>query len=140
MALTQTIGGNGTLFVGEDKTFRLELLVAELDSEGNPVPPSSASVPIDMTGWSILFDVRKTDNSPDPAIFSKPASLQGVYNANRALNTQRALVSLTDTEMNTVKAGNTSPGSYRHSWKRMDDGSETVLARGPFSPEKATAP
>lgn len=135
MATTWNIGGNGTLFVGEDKTFRLELLVAEFDSAGVPIEPSASSVPIDMTGWSILFDVRLKDNSADPAIFSKTATLQGVYNANRALNTQRAIVTLTDTELNTVVAK-----TYRHSWKRMDDGSETVLARGPFAPEKATAP
>ncbi|CAB4190392.1 hypothetical protein UFOVP1196_55 [uncultured Caudovirales phage] len=30
--------------------------------------------------------------------------------------------------------------TYRHSWKRMDDGSETVLAYGNFVPQKATAP
>ena len=134
MALTQTIGGNGTLFVGEDKIFRLELLVAEFDANGNPVAPSTSSVPIDMTGWVLVFDVRKTDTSPT-AIFSKTPTLEGAYNANRALNTQRAVAPLTDTELNTVKAL-----SYRYSWKRLDDGSETVLARGPFAPEKATAP
>lgn len=122
MATTVTIGGSGTLFVGEDKTFRIEVL----DVSGNPV---------DMTGWAILFDVRKTDKAPDPAIFSKTATVSGTFNSVRAVNAQRALVTLTDTELNTVKNK-----TYRHSWKRMDDGSETVLARGDFAPEKATAP
>lgn len=122
MATTVTIGGSGTLFVGEDKTFRLELIDAD-------------EVPVNMAGWSILFDVRKLVTSLDPAIFSKTATVTGVYNVVRALNTQRAVVSLTDTELNTVKAR-----TYQHSWKRMDDGSETVLSRGPFTPEKATAP
>lgn len=122
MALPATIGGNGTLFVGEDKTFKLELL-------------DTVSIPVDMTGWDILFDVRKKDNSADPAIFSKTASLTGSYNVVRASNTQRAVVVLTDTELNTVQAK-----TYRHSWKRMDDGSETVLAWGDFAPQKATAP
>lgn len=141
MATTVTIGGQGTLFVGEDKIFKLELTVAEFDADGNVVAPSSTSVPKDMTGWAIVFDVRKTDNSADPAIFSKTATLEGVFSAvSRAANTQRAVVTLTDTEMNTVKAGNLTTGNYRYSWKRMDDGSETVLARGPFTPEKATAP
>lgn len=141
MATTMTIGGQGTLFVGEDKIFKLELVVAEFDADGNVVAPSASSVPKDMTGWAITFDVRKTNNSADPAIFSKSATFEGVFNVtSRAVNTQRAVASLTDTEMNTVKAGNTSPGSYYYSWKRMDDGSETVLARGPFTPEKATAP
>ena len=122
MALDATIGGNGTLFVGEDKTFRLELLdVSEL--------------PVNMSGMDILFDVRKNDNAAAPAIFSKTATIVGVFNATRASNTQRAEVVLTDTELNTVRAK-----TYRHSWKRMDDGSETVLAWGDFAPQKATAP
>lgn len=122
MALEITIGGSGTLFVGEDKTFRLELI-------------DSDELPVDMSGWSIRFDVRKSVTAPDPAIFSKTASLVGAYSPVRATNTQRAIVSLTDTEMNTVKAR-----TYQCSWKRMDDGSETVLAYGAFAPEKATAP
>lgn len=134
-AVTYTIGGNGTLFVGEDKTFRIEVLTIEFDENGVPIAPSSSSVPVDISGWDIRFDVRKTDKAPDPAIFSKTAAITGVYNASRALNTQRAVVSLTDTELNTVTAR-----TYRHSWKRMDDGVETVLSRGDFVVEKATAP
>ena len=42
---------------------------------------------------------------------------------------------MTDTDMNLFKEK-----AYRQSWKRMDDGSETVLAWGPFTPQKATAP
>lgn len=122
MALAATIGGNGTLFVGEDKTFKLQLL-------------DTAGVPVNMAGMLILFDVRRTDTSAEPAIFSKTATISGVYSTDPLVNTQRAVVVLTDTEMNTVKAG-----TYRHSWKRMDDGSETVLAWGPFTPQKATAP
>lgn len=122
MALQSTIGGNGALFVGEDKTFKLELLTVD-------------SIPVDMSGWTILFDVRRADKSADPAIISKMATIAGAYNAVRATNVQRATVILTDTEMNTVKAD-----TYRYSWKRMDDGSETVLAWGDFTPQKATAP
>jgi len=121
MATTVTIGGSGTLFVGEDKLFRHETLDAN-------------SLPVDMTGWDVRFDVRTTDASTT-VIFGKTASIIGVYNPVRATNTQRAIVSLSDTEMNTVKGK-----TYRHSWKRMDDGVETVLARGPFVVEKATAP
>lgn len=114
MATDQTIGGagSGNLFVGEDKTFRL-------------------SVPgVDMTGWSVLFDVRKADNSKDPAIFSKTATITGTFGVD-----QKAVVVLTDDELNTVKAR-----TYRHSWKRMTADNETVLCRGDFIPEKATAP
>lgn len=122
MALDAPIGGDGALFVGEDKTFRHECI-------------DPAGLPVNVAGWDILFDVRKKDNAADPAIFSKHATIIGIFNATRALNTQRAEVVLTDTELNTVTAR-----TYRHSWKRMDDGSETVLAWGDFIPQKATAP
>lgn len=128
-ATTVTMGGigSGDLFVGEDKIFRFELV--------DDPDLGAAAVPVNMTGWDILFDVRIKDTSADPAILSKTATLTGVYNAARSLNTQRAIVSVTDTEMNLFKQK-----TYRHSWKRMDDGVETVLSRGNFIPEKATAP
>jgi hypothetical protein len=114
MATNVTIGGagSGNLFVGEDKTFRLSL-------------PG-----VNMAGWTVLFDVRKADNSPEPAIFSKTAIITGTFGVD-----QFAVVVLTDDEMNTVTARN-----YRHSWKRMNNDNETVLSRGYFTPEKATAP
>lgn len=131
MATTVTIGGSGTLFVGEDKVFRFEVLQRRTDG----LPHDATSVPEDMTGWALLFDVRKKDTSPDPAILSKTPTITGVYNVLRATNTQRAVTALTDTEMNLFRAK-----TYRYSVKRMDDGSETVLVRGNFAPEKATAP
>lgn len=121
MALELTIGGNGTLFVGEDKVLRLELLDIN-------------SLPVNMAGWTLLFDVRKKDTSTT-AILSKVPTVTGTYDSSREVNTQRAIVTLTDTDMNLFKES-----TYRHSWKRMDDGSETVLAWGDFAPQKATAP
>lgn len=108
--------------MGEDKT----LVYENLDDAG---------APISMSGWAVKLYVRSKDNSPDPAIFDKTASVTGSFNADRTLNTQRASVTLTDDELNTVKAK-----TYRHSWKRMDAGFETVLAYGDFVVEKATAP
>lgn len=131
MATTETIGGDGKLFVGEDKTFELENLVPRTDGQ----PHDATSLVQDMTGWVLTFDVRKKDTSLDPAILSKTPTIVGVFNSNRAINTQLAVVVVTDTEMNLFKQQ-----VYRFSWKRMDDGSETVLSRGDFTPEKATAP
>jgi hypothetical protein len=122
MATDVAIGGNGTLFIGEDKILRLELLDA-------------ASLPVDMTGWSIVFDVRSKDTSVDPALLSKTPTITGVYNAARATNTQRAEVTLSDDDMNLFKAK-----IHRYSWKRLTANNETVLVRGNFAPEKATAP
>lgn len=132
MATDVTIGGSGTLFVGEDKIVRLELL----DKADPPLP-------VDMTGWVMVFDVRNKDNSPEPPIVSKTPVISGAYSGvSRAANFQRAIVTLTDDDMNLFRGSNLPTGAktYRHSWKRMTDGAETVVARGPFSPEKATAP
>jgi hypothetical protein len=129
MASTVTIPSeSGMLFVGEDKVQPLELI----DLNG---------IPVDMTGWTMVFDIRKKDDSPDPAILSLVPALTGVYNAVRVTNTQRAVVTFTDDNLNLFKGSNvTKPSTYRFSWKRMDPGSETVLMRGDFLPEKATAP
>lgn len=123
VAVEVNIGGDGELFVGEDKSFRL-----------TPITNRLTGLPENVTGWVIHLVVRRRDGTPDPAIFDKTAAIGGVYNVNPTLNTQYAEVQLTDTELNTVKAL-----TYRHSWKRMDDGSETVLAYGNFVPQLATA-
>lgn len=144
MATDVAIGGPGlgTLFVGEDKVLRLEVLQFPAGSDPAVDDINLVGVPIDTAGWDVLFDVRFKDNSADPAMVSKTSSVTGTFNSVRATNTQRRIVTLTDTEMNLFKGSNLPSGAktYRHSWKRMDDGSETVLARGDFSPEKATAP
>lgn len=124
MAEESTIGGSGSLFVGEDKILRFELF-----AKSDPL------VAVDMTGWDMVFDVRSKDNSAEPPIVSETPSLTGVFNATRATNTQRGIVSLTDDDLNLFVARN-----YRWSWKRRDAGSETVLGWGTFGPQKATAP
>lgn len=139
MATDVTIGGEGELFADEDKTFRLEVVRAD------PSDPTNETlwVPEDVTGKSIVFDVRAKDDSPDPALLSKTASITGVFSStSRLLNTQRAVVVVTDDEMHQFKGSNlpTNPKTYRHSWKITNSGNETVLSRGDFSPEKATAP
>ena len=124
MAVESTIGGAGTMFVGEDKLLRFEL-----PSASDPLAA------VDMTGWAMVFDVRAKDTSPDPTIVSAVPSLIGSFNSVRASNMQRATVTLTDDQLNLFKAKN-----YRWSWKRTDAGNETVLGWGTFAPQKATAP
>lgn len=120
MANEATIGGSGQLFVGEDKTFVLELL-------------DSSDAPVNMTGWTIIFVVSARDAGTP--LFNITASVTGSFNASRVLNSQRASAALTSAQMDTLKAK-----TYRHSWKRTDSGVETILAYGDFEVEKATAP
>lgn len=122
MAVETTIGGEGTLFIGEDKTLRFEVI-------------DKSNLPVDLSGFTLVFDVRKKDNSPSPAILSKTPTITGVFSPSRSTNTQRVEIALSDDDMNLFK-----PQGYRHSLKRMDAGNETVLAWGDFVPQKATAP
>lgn len=109
-------GDDNDLFIGEDKIFE-HAIVDENDA------------PVDITGWEIHWVLRKSDGAADPALFDKTASIQGVFNVD-----QRAVVQLTDTEMNTLKAI-----PYRYSWKRLNDGVETVTGFGYFTPKIVTA-
>jgi hypothetical protein len=122
MATAITIGGDGSVFVGEDKQLRLRVLDA-------------AGLQADITGWSVVFDVRKLDASKGDPIFTAAASIIGIFDASPASNTQRARVVMTSDDLDKFKEG-----PYRCSWKRTDPGEETVLAWGDFLPQKATAP
>ena len=126
MATERTLGGNGQLFIGEDKTLRFELV-----GDGSVDP---LGVPVDAHAWTIRFDVRKTD-AARTFVLDKLATVVGTFNVDRALNTQRAVVQLDDTDTNKFK-----PRVYRYSLKRMDEGIETVLFFGDFAPQKASAP
>lgn len=120
MAAEVQIGGDGAQFVGEDKTYVFEVL-------------DKVGVPLNIAGKTLQFVVSKKDASVTP-VFSETATVTGSYNAMRVLNTQRASVVLTDTQLDTIKAG-----TMRHSLKIMDY-PETVVVYGDFVTQKATAP
>lgn len=122
MATKRQVGGRGTLFVGEDKTIEFLDVV---DDNGDL---------IDMSAWPITFVVAKT--SSGTALVTKSATVAGIFNSNPALNTQKAVVEVTDSDLS---ASVFNPaGKYLYSLKRTTDGSETVLVYGPFVIERAT--
>lgn len=121
MASNVDVGGSGALFIGEDKQFRLEVL-------------DSADVPVDITGWVIVLLVRLREASAE-ALLTKTATVSGTYSATRTANTQRAIVDVADTELS---EDTFDPRTYRYSFKRTDDGSETILAYGNFVMQRAT--
>lgn len=129
MAERVQIGGEHDLYVGEDKDIELEIL------DGSP--DDLASIPIDVTGRTIWFDVRKPLTSATP-IISRQMSIQGVFDADRSLNTQRAVISLTDTETEVLKAYADVEAGYFYSVKDLEPGAETIIAEGPFVLERAT--
>ena len=120
MATLRTIGGDGSLFSGEDKVLRFELL--------------EHGLPVNAFGYTLLFDVRSHDDSQE-FVLEKQPMVVGVFHDVRALNEQRIEVVLDDDDMNLFVER-----TYRYSVKRMDEGGETVLFWGDFLPAKATAP
>lgn len=128
MAEETQIGGGDDhdLFTGEDKRLELEVLTPE----GSTTP----DIPVDIAGWSIQFVVREKEKAP-LALIDKAATIEGVYSATRSANTQRAVVTLTDDDL---AVATFAGGQYRHAWKRLTDGAETVLAFGVFHVERAS--
>jgi hypothetical protein len=119
-ALDVTLGGNETLFIGDDVLVSLEVIDGD-------------SVPVPVAGWTVVLDIRTRDNALSPVLFYT-ASVSGTYNSVRSVNTQRLSV--------TINAADTRPlhaGTYRYSIKRIDAGSATMLAVGPLVLQVATA-
>jgi len=143
MALQQDITADQRIFLGEDKY--LEFPVYDqtnlTDEELRAQIAAGTATPIDVSGWGLLWVLRKKDKSDDPALIEKstgsPADITviGTWDANQGTNTQRVRVALYDTD--SYDPTGSPPvilrkGTYRHSLKRMDDGSESVLNFGKF--------
>jgi hypothetical protein len=116
MAVKSDITTAHMFFAGEDKQLEFEVLDAD-------------SLPVDVSGWAIDWLLRqKAEDVETPLIWKTTAdgiAVTGTYNAVRATNTQRVVVTLVDTDTERL------PGkTYKHALKRTDDGSEAVLAYG----------
>lgn len=120
MAIKGNAGGDGSILVGEDKI--LELSVTDDDGAA-----------VDMTGWTVQF-VMQRRLGESPSTLSLAATIVGTYNADPNLNTQRARVTLTDTDHTDAL----SAVAYSYSWKRVDPGLETVLRFGTMTWQQTT--
>ncbi|MGE0363059.1 MAG: hypothetical protein AB7R67_20265 [Vicinamibacterales bacterium] len=119
MATTVNYGGSGDLFVGEDKKLKLHV-------------KDSSGVPVNIAGWTITWGARRSKLGDATVLVAlKTATIEGAYNSSAALNTQRAVVTLTDDDLAGIRSG-------YHSWKRGDPGFETILAEGEFAPQRVT--
>ena len=85
---------------------------------------------IEITGWALSWMVKRYRSDADAsAILTKTTAsgiaIAGTFHQTPALNTQRATVTLADTDSSSL-----NPGLYHYELKRTDDGYETVLAYG----------
>src|SRR5689334_12725867 len=85
--------------------------------------------PADMSGWTIVLEVRKFDSHPT-ILLSKTGTVSGTYNADPSMNTQKCTFVLdAETDLSSTKF----PGDdqqLRYSIKRTDDGFEQPLRYG----------
>lgn len=126
MAVQRDITAADMFFMGEDKI--LEFTVFGQDNV----------TPLDLTGLTLEWNMRRTDNAADPAILTKgPGSglaIVGVYNVVPAVNTQRIRISFAPTDTSGLKAN----FPYRHSLKRKDIGAYGIFSFGSITFLQAT--
>jgi hypothetical protein len=108
-----------SLYIGADRTFTLEILNEPEDAA------------IDITGWTLTWLLKRSRHHLDAAaLLSKTTGagqivISGVFNASPAVNTQRCVVTIADTDTDAF-----TPGMCVAEIKRMDAGFETPLASG----------
>lgn len=89
---------------------------------------------IDISGWAISWMVKRfKDQADNVALLTKTTTgghitIGGSFNADPTVNTQRATLSVLDTDTDTA----INDGMYWWELKRTDAGFETVLAYGSF--------
>lgn len=135
------------LFLGDNIELEFEILSdqPELD-ESDPDFESAARVPEDVTGWEFAFYVKTKDTTADPPLIEKRSGspggvdIEGVYNADRATNTQRVVVTLDDSDTDADSGFAQRAKTYRYGLKRMNTDFEKVLVRGKLPLLKATTP
>lgn len=131
MALEFNISSDDHVFVGEDKQLRLKIFTDH-----------TRTAILDVSAMELRWNLRVADKSADPPLIEKesvgsPAgiTIEGVYNSDPLVNTQEVVIHLYDTDSWDEDASppvKLKKKKYRHSLKRMDAGSETVLMFGSF--------
>ena len=136
MAYEQNFDASKHWFIGENKVLEFEVL----QDDGKVITDTTKAVE-DVTTWTMVFSMKKSDIAADPALVEKRTgasagiTITGVYNASRGLNTQRVVVTILDSDTDALKAL-----TYRYSLKRIAAGADAILAYGNIVLLKATAP
>lgn len=111
---------DGELFLGEDKPVKLHV-------------KTPAGIPVNVAGWTTVLAVKRNETDAE-ALFDVTGAVEGVYDVDPVVNTQRIVFLIDSADTDDLAAG-----IYRHGIRRTDDGSNTVLAYGPFKLRQAVA-
>lgn len=151
MARALHITADHDVFLGEDKEIHFGPVYASsglTDAQLAVLIAAGTATPVDASTWDLIWVLRRKDKTADPALIEKATgspvgiTVEGTFNASQALNTQDVVVALVDTDSydpTSSPAVALRAGKYRHSLKRTEDGSETILAFGDFRFLQATA-
>lgn len=147
MAIKHDIPASAKVFCGEDKVIEFSIF----DADG--------VTPLDVTAWTFEWVLRPsyprnrvsaatipprapvTATTPpvtaDPTLRKESGdgiAIAGTFDADPDVNTQRVVVTLSDTDTEGLAGG-----TYQHALKRLDDGAETILSFGEFVLRQAAA-
>jgi hypothetical protein len=131
MAIEFNVTEAHEFFLGEDKF--IDLAIFDEDEV----------TPLDVTGMSLEWNMRKKDNSPDPPLLVKQLSngtlsIIGTYNINPAINTQRVRLKFVPADTWATPQVIKAHIAYRHSLKRLDSTMKNILSYGSITFMQAT--
>lgn len=116
MARQQNIGDTQDWFLGEDKTLKFEIYAED-----------DATI-ADITAYAFQWALRRKEDGQE-IVLNKTSgagiAITGAYDADPAVNTQRAEVTIADTDTDALE-----PGTYYHALKRTNADHETILSYG----------
>jgi len=137
MAYQRDITAADKIFYDTDNVLRYQVF------QGDPTAEQIAAneaIPQDVAGWTIAWVLRKKPKSADPPLIEKTVgsgiAIVGIYDADPTANMQRVEVTLDDTDTYDPDSSpevNIKPGKYAYGLKRLDPGSEKILAYGSFT-------
>jgi hypothetical protein len=107
-----------------------------VDADGSVIYSDVSSPLVDMTGWTVVLDIRKKDTS-GTAKLTSTGVVSGAYSLVAGSNTQIVTFTLTSTDL----AASVFPGddwSGRYSIKRTDVGFKQPLRFGDVTITRVT--
>lgn len=134
MSVTVNITAASKWFAGEDKILEFEPLV----DDGKALDDTTKGVE-DYTGKVLVWWLAKSVGPSATALVEKRTgagiNLTGIYNANRATNSQRVRVIVDDVDTDALKAG-----TYYHALKQLIASADSILTDGTVALLRAAAP
>lgn len=108
-----------SLFIGTDHQFKYPVL-----------DEADAAVALDASAWTLSWMLKSNKDDADvdarvTKVTPSGITVTGTFNATASLSAQRVVVTVEDTDTDSLPAG-----TYYHELKRKDSGQEAILSYG----------